>query len=262
MLKDTDAIILCRFGESRWIQSEIAGNLSLSCPGKFIWQAQQTGNNVQGDPREAVFARLRANDPRINEMKKTLGHDLEIIADGEFRLLRRKSAKLKPIYCYYAYKAKDALEDGNPQEIGELTIRHDFDQLMYSGFADSHGCDNVIVDDRRMTMMVLQPQPFLDRIRCALISKNYAYEMHPVDYELFSEETFFVTPTGKYEELFHKFPEYKYQHEGRICLISESFGHIFDRLPLTIWPLETGDYGISYAPVYMNLQAIIAQRPS
>lgn len=262
MLKDTDAIILCRFGEYRWIQNEIAGNLSLSCPGKFIWQAQKTENNVQGDQREAIFARLRTNDPRIDEMQLTLGHDLEIIPDGEFRLLRRKSAKLKPIYCFYSYTAKDALNDGNPQDIGELSIRHDFDKLMYAGFADSRECYNVIADDRRMTMMALQPHPFLNRIKCALFERNYAYEMHPVDYELFENETFFIPPTAKYEELFHKFPEYKYQHEGRICLISESFVHIFDRLPLKIYPLDTEDYGVSDKELYMMLDVVIAHRPS
>lgn len=257
MLKDLDAIMLCRFGEQRWISNEISGNLSLSCPGKFIWQAQNTGNFAQGDLREAVFARLKWNDARIQEMQTILENDLEIIPDGEYCLLRRHSAKLKPIYCYYSYTAKDALSDGKPTKPGELTIRHDFDELMYSGFADAQEGYNVIADDRRLTMVAIQPKPFLDRIKCALLSKNYAYEMHAVNYDLFEQDTFFISPTSKYKELFYKFPEYRYQHEGRVCVISESFSHIFERMPLNIFPLEADDYGTTTEKVYIKFDTII-----
>lgn len=262
MLKDLAPIVLFRFGEQQWILNEVSGNLSFFCPGKFIWQAQHSENDVQGDQCEAIFARLRADDPRIEEMQATLKSDLEVIPDGPFCLLRRKSAKLKPIYCYYAYKAKDALEDGKPQHPGRLIIRHDFRKSMYTGFTTFQEGSNVIADDYRMTILALKPKAFLDSIKYSLFENNYSYEMGPVNYELLQNETFFIPPTPEYNELFYKSPKFRYQYEGRICLKNITFSHIFERKPLKIFPLNPEDYRISHEEVYMEFDVDIAYKPS
>lgn len=56
MVQDENAIILFRFGEQRWIDKFIEGDMSFSCSGAFIHQAMKTGNDVQGDPLEGQIS--------------------------------------------------------------------------------------------------------------------------------------------------------------------------------------------------------------
>lgn len=70
MVPDDHGVILFRFGEKRWIEKIADGNLSFSCAGAFINQAKKTGNTVQGDEYEGIFARLYPDDSRIDKMKK------------------------------------------------------------------------------------------------------------------------------------------------------------------------------------------------
>lgn len=93
MIPNTDALQLFRFSEQRWIDKLIEGDVSFSCPGAFIHQAKMTGNNDQGDLFEGVFARLKYGDTKVTSLRKTLGKDLEIIPDGEYVMLRRKSSR-------------------------------------------------------------------------------------------------------------------------------------------------------------------------
>ena len=260
MLQDRDALLLFRFSEQRWIDKTIAGCLSFSCAGYFIHQAKITGNTIQGDQYEAVFAHIPKDDIRVSQMGKDLGRDLEIIPDGDFVYLRRRSAKFRPIYCLYAYTAKDALKDGKPCDVGKLEILHYFDERMYSGFADAFQAQCVVATDRRYTQLVLQPKPFLDRIRISL-AKNSLNDnkKRMVDYEMRKQKIFFIEPTEQYDELLYKSPEYEYQHEARICLRNSMFTSIFDRFELDIGPLEKQDYAKLFEPVYAKFDAVIAK---
>ena len=47
-------------------------------------------------------------------MRNELGSDLEEIPDGDFVFLRRKSAKLKPIFCFFAHSFCDEKFNTNP----------------------------------------------------------------------------------------------------------------------------------------------------
>lgn len=260
MIPNENVIILFRFGEQRWIDKNIDGELSFSCAGSFINQAKRTGNTVQGDLYEAVFARLLKSDSKIDEMKNKLGKDLEIIDDDEYVLLRRKSAKLKPIFCFYGYKAADMLEDGNIEHVGPNKIRHDFDERLYSGFADSLKVKNVVSESHRFTQLTLMPKPFVDRVKLAMACGGYGYEMHAVDYKERGKETFFIEPTNKYLELFYKHPNYAYQYETRICITSKKFSTITERFALNIGQLQESEYKKTYQPMYMVFDAIIKKR--
>ena len=50
------------------------------------------------------------DNPKIVIMRKKLGKDLEQIPDGDYIFLRRRSAKLKPTFCVFAYTANDAIK--------------------------------------------------------------------------------------------------------------------------------------------------------
>lgn len=259
MIPNEDALILVRFGEKRWMDRMIQGEVSFSCIGAFIKQAIKTGNNVQGDRFEGVFARLRSKDPKIEEMSNLLGKDLEIIEDNDYILLRRKSSKFKPIFCLYAYTAEDALNDGNITKEGEVTIRHDFNNQMFMGFASS---TNLLVlrEDYRFSLVMLQPEPFVQRIRMAMFLNNLPYTMKRVNYSLFEQETFFIQPTDNYDELFYKFPQYAYQHEARICLKQKKLWSVFDRYNLNIGKLSKEDYNVIHTKAYFTVDAIVEEK--
>lgn len=256
MIPNDDAVLLCKFGERRWMERLAAGEVSFSCPGKFVYQAKQTSNDVQGDLYDGIFARLVPDDPRIDRMKNELGRDLEQISDGEYIILRRRSAKLKPIFCMYSYTAGDILSDGSISSSGIHDVRHDFDEKMYSGFSDSLAIKNVISDTHRFTQLTFQPKTFVDQFKNAMRQNGIKYVMKRVNYELFEQDTFFIEPTDQYDELFYKFPKYKYQLEARICLIDMKFGCIFDRHNIQIGALPATDFWMTYNPLYMKLEII------
>lgn len=255
MIPNDHAILLFRFTESRWADAIIKGQLSFSCAGAFINQAIRSGNTIQGDPHEAIFARLEKTDHRIQLMEKALDNDLQIIDDGNFVLLRRRSALRIPMFCYYAYTVEDAIYDcGENAHKGINTIRHNFDDKMYSGFSENWK-SSVIAEDRRSTLLTIQPEPFVKRISIASAMQGLKLRMKRVDYNSWYNETFFIPPTDEYEELFCKQSSYSYQHEGRACLTEVSLASIYDRFTLEIGPLTTGDYKKSFEPLYFELTA-------
>lgn len=254
MIPNENAILLCKFGEQRWMDRLVGGEISFSCPGNFVYQAKRTGNDVQGDQYDGIFARLKPDDPRVDRMIKQLGKDLEQIEDGDYVILRRRSAKLKPIFCMYSYTAGDVLSDGAISSSGAQNVRHDFDEKMYSGFSDNLAIKNVISNSHRFTQLTFQPKTFIDQFAKAMRLKGIKYVMKPVDYELFREETFFIEPTDQYDELFYKFPKYSYQLEARICLIDMKFNCIFDRQNIQIGALPSKSYWMTYNPLYMKVK--------
>lgn len=260
MIPDNHALLLFRFGEKRWMDKLVLGELSFSCIGAFITQAIRTGNDIQGDKFEGVFARLKKDDERIAQLRLELGHDLEEIIDGSYILLRRKSAKFKPVFCFYGYTAEDAILDGNIKHTGITTIRHDFDSRMFSGFADSIKVRNVISDSHRFTIVIIQPKPFVDRVKIAMFNNGLGYTMKKVNYDLFKSETFFLEPTNSYEELFYKFSQYEYQHETRICLKDVKFSNIYERYSINIGKFLKTDYNMVHDEVFFQFNANIGRK--
>lgn len=258
MIPNGDAVLLFKFGEQRWMERLVAGEVSFSCPGNFVYQAKRTGNDVQGDIYDGIFARLEPDDPRIESMKNELGNDLEQIEDGDYIILRRRSAKLKPIFCMYSYTAGDILIDGSVDSSGYHNVRHDFDEKMYSGFSNSLEFRNVISEPYRFTQLTIQPKPFIEQFKKAMRYYGINYVMKQVNYELFEQNTFFIQPTERYDELFYKFPEYRYQYEARICLVDMKFTNIFQRKNIKMGALDPNDYRVTHTPLYLN-SGIIAQ---
>ena len=173
MIPNEHAIMIYKFNENRWIEKILEGKLSFSCSGAFIAQAKHTGNIIQGDKFEGVFARQHKDNPKIVIMRKKLGKDLEEIPDGDYIFLRR-SAKLKPIFCVFAYTANDAIKDGNPQTTGRQRVRLNFDRRLFDGFANE-SVKNVISTSHLFTVVLLQPKPFVDKITAAVIQKDVPF---------------------------------------------------------------------------------------
>lgn len=241
MIPNNHTIMYFKFNENRWIQKIQEGELSFSCAGAFILQAKRTGNYVQGDELEGVFARLHNSNPKIIEMRNKLGDDLEEIADGDFTFLRRESAKVKPIFCVFSYTAENVLQDGKIAKPGTQVVRFNFDQRMYDGFVTPSAI-NVVSDSHRFTLSLFQPKPFIDKVEKALLIKQKPYKVERINYIPMSQGEFFIEPTDDYRELFTKSKNYKYQHEERICLIKESFRTESERYLLHVGRFNKEDY--------------------
>ena len=95
------------------------------------------------------------------------------------------------------------------------------------------------------------------RTRIALAIKGVGYKMDDVNYTEFEKDTFFIPPTMSYNELFYKFPQYKHQHEYRVCLKSISFKNIYERYNLEIGKLLDDEYRITNSPIYITTDAIL-----
>lgn len=161
MIPPDHYIMFLKFSEQRWIDSLINGNFSFSCVGKFIQQAQETGDTVQGDCFEGYFARMKKDDKRLFIIRSKLKDDLEESDDGKYVLLRRKSALTVPIFCIYGYQCIDAVNEAPSS--GKTKIRHNFDERLFDAFANKWD-STVVADDRRATYAIFQAKAFCDRI--------------------------------------------------------------------------------------------------
>lgn len=221
-ITEDDVTLIFKFGEKRWIEKLVEGEISFSCAGSFISQAKHSKNQVQGDKYEAVFAKLIKSDPRINQMRLRLKNDLEEIEEGDFVYLRRKSAKLKPIFCVYSYKIEDAEADALSHKPGRQIIRHKFNPQMYNGFG-SFSARNVLREECRPVFAMFKADTFSKKIKqitgCEVKHINYM-DIVP---------GFFVEPTNEYPELFIKSKNYQDQKETRVCLPDRKLCSIADR---------------------------------
>lgn len=239
-----------------------SGELSFSCTGNFINEAIKTGNNIQGDALEGVFARLKNNDDRIEQMKEKLKDDLEILEDTKpYVLLRRKSSKYKPIFCLYSYTYDDIYDECNNPKIGANLVKHNFHDDMYSGFAESLSIKNVLSPDEQFAQVVFsKSKNFLYRLKGTILLENHVFKISRVNYTEFEKEEFFIEPSATYNELFYKFPQYKGQNEARICLLDMDFNDYLERYSLNIGTLSDDEYKIEHTPFYFESTVILKKK--
>ena len=254
MIPADHAVMLYKFGQSRWINKMLNGEISFSCPGAFIRQAKLTGNIVQGDELEGVFARQRKGSAKVGLIRNKFENDLEEIVDGDYILFRRKSSRFIPIFCIYAYTANDILKEGKPKKTESKKMALEFDERIYEGFANDK-VKNVISDENRFTMTFIQPQYFKNKITVALKLNDEKYKSQYVDYRDMSKNEFYIEPTDEYPELFVKSKDYDYQHELRICLYERKFKTISQRYNLNVHKFDPDNYEVVHDKVRVEYTA-------
>lgn len=97
-----------KISQKKWIEKLRNGSACFNTVNFYIEKGLSGGNDEQGDKYEGVFARLLKHDSKVEEMEKLLKDDLEVILDGEYVLLRRKSARTIPVFCIYGLYIEDA----------------------------------------------------------------------------------------------------------------------------------------------------------
>lgn len=238
MLDETQSYGLLKVGQNKWIQKLYDGEVSFSCAKSFIYQAKYDGNDEQGDADEAIFARIKKDDPRIAEMQNLLGKDLEIIDDNSYVKLRRRSACFIPIFCIYTILYSDFVSQVKKK--GDNFVRIDVSEKIYTGFLGNTDCKNVFSNDSRVMGAFFQPTPFFDHLETAFESEGYSFRRNAINYTVEANDEFFIHPTDDYEELFYKRPKYEYQHEARIILPYQKAG-LCNRINIQMKPLDNKD---------------------
>lgn len=238
MFKKEDAMLLFKFGEYKWIKQLQDGEISFSCPGNYIDIAKRTGNDEQGDIDEGIFARLKRKDLRIKKAMSQLKDDLEIIPDGEYVKLRRKSTYFIPTFCFYSYRVQDAL-DTNIHKAGMQSIDLNFDEKMFNGFCSDQIRNVLSIGSYPTILTFTEIEAFKSLLVGQLIKRGiYHYKMNHINYTEFSKDEFYIEPTNKRDELFYKFPKYSYQREARVCLYNNPRENIKERLNINIGSLH------------------------
>ena len=77
---------------------------------------------------------------------------------------------------------------------------------------------------------------------------NYEYKTRSIDYSLMKQDTYEITPTDEYNELYYKSPQYEYQREWRIVIRNMLCKFTNDRIKVNIFPFSNDDYKIAQKP--------------
>ena len=216
----------------------------------FIAVDSTSAEEYAGEETEKAFA----------EAKDVLSDEKFILQKG-WRSLSDKDARVgnkSKTQQFYGYKAEDVLNDCKDPVSGNNTVLHEYNEKLYSWFSKSMG-NSVVADEYRLTQLTLKPEPFVNRVKAAMARHGYGYIMNPVDYKIRAEETFFIEPTDKYEELFYKDPKYSYQLETRIFITGKQFWNVFERYNLFIGKFQEDTYWKSYNPMKFLLEVILEE---
>ena len=223
-------------------------------------QAKTSGNMEQGDEHEAVFARLRNGDTKIDRMRSVLGNDLEIISDDDYCLLRRRSSKFMPIYCMYTITVDDF--QNQIKHAGKNRVQHDLPQEIYSGFAASFESSKVLSSEFLTATVFFQSEPFFRLLDYSLLTKDYTFTRKAINYDLMSENEFFIEPTDKRDELFAKRSKYRYQHEVRYLITNYKMRDVCERINIYSPVVNPDDKHIFNEPIGMSLDVTAYELPS
>lgn len=249
-----------KIGEEKWIKKLRHGSACFSPVVDCIKQGEKTGNNEQGDKYEGVFARLRKDNSLITEIKNKLGKDLEIISDGEYRLLRRISCKTIPIFCVYGFYKEDIEEiDDLYSEDGKVICNFQMtpSSKMYDEFLNSD-----LLENKKDTWTLAFSLGHMQKnIEDVLSKKEVKYKAVKVKYDLFDSDEFFIEPTEDYPELGHKAKRLSYQKEIR-WILQET--HQTDKFIVPYSPLEEESIGCheGRTKFSFNVEGHISQKVS
>ena len=257
LIPNDHSLMLFKFGEYRYNEMIKQGTLSFSCIGNFIEIAKKTGNVEQGDLDEAVFARLKRNDPRIKKCEDMLKEDLEIIEDGAYLKLRRYSSNLIPTFCFYSLRPTELLEQNDVSK-GNNLLRYNIDERIFNSFANK-AQGSILKSQYTYSQLIIQPavlvclltkSVYLDNRKEGIVLKTKY-----IDYSIKENEEYYIEPTEERLELFAKESRYKYQNEARICLLNKKLGSIFERYNFKIDKLNDESAQILRSEVYLQIEA-------
>ena len=211
-----ETLVLCiKISQKQWIEKLQAGSAWFGAINNYIEEAETSNNNEQGDRFEGVFARCKKNDPIIQLYQTQFGEDLEIIHDGKYCLLRRKSSRYLHAFCMYGIKNSDIKQIENVQFVDGVytgNFHYNIDPKMYSGFLQDGS------DASQVAGYYCSAGHINDAVERSLRAKGYQWRRSVVEYDVDLSSEFLIEPLPHYPELWHKRKDLAYQHETRILV--------------------------------------------
>lgn len=141
---------------------------------------------------------------------KKFGNDLEIIPDGEYCLLRRKSIRKACVFCMYGLTPQDFLPIGEPYYIDGVKVcdfQHTVSQKMFEGFLDNK---------EKAASVCASIGHLNEAISKGASDAGCTIRRQELKYDLDFTREFMIAgiePGSPYEELFYKQKRFSYQHE-------------------------------------------------
>ncbi|MBE6836038.1 MAG: hypothetical protein E7515_07305 [Ruminococcaceae bacterium] len=250
---EKEAVLLLKINDEKWIKKLKNGEVCFNRSGFFIEKALKDNNNEQGDLFEGVFAHIHKGNTLLVESISKHGSDLEIIDDGNYVFLRRKSSRNRPIFCMYGITIDDLVVNKKDIEKGTNKAKaiYNMPTKMYEGFLDNSN-DNLF----SAWGFYASAGFFQDSLKQALKSKNYSYLCKMVSYDLDLSQEFYIEPTPDYPELFHKRKDLSYQHEVRYVLPKDSTS---DKIIINMEPISNHSAGIAKGNLLMEFTVIVEE---
>lgn len=252
----TESLVICmKISQEIWIKKLLNGSVWFGFINNYIKQAEETGNNEQGDKYEGIFAHVKKDSKTIRKYQERFGADLEIINDSEYCFLRRKSCKKVAAFCMYGVKNSDLeITDIYYDDTGKMKghFRCDIDQKMYNSFLR----DGTLPES--VAGYYCSAGHLIGAIEKALNVNHYNWKRKMVTYDIDIEKEFIIEPTSEYPELWHKRKDLSYQHEVRFAIldsIKEEKG-----IEITIDPIKKNSGNFALGELYFEGTADVEEK--
>lgn len=211
-----DKLAFClKISQPVWIEKLYNGEAWFGKINGFIEQAEKEKNNEQGDKYEGVFARCKRASPLVIKYSNLLGADLEIIDDGDFCMLRRKSSRLMKVFCMYGIRNSDLeiTEVMDPEATESMVkYRYNVSEKMYKGFLQ----DGISASE--VAGFYASAGHINEAIEKSLLNRGDRWARAMVQYDIDLASEFCIDISQDYPELWHKRKDLSYQHESRIVI--------------------------------------------
>lgn len=181
----------------------------------------QSGDEGRFDKYEGAIAVLHKDNRMIERFKLVYG-DIYEIADGDFVILKRKSAKFIPMYCFYTAFSQNC----SKIEVGDFNykkktciVRYQIapDERLFEDFRDRKNYLLINLfnsgDLFASTIMALKKYGLNPKKLEKKVVQYYSFDDNK---EWICDDYRGFAPDIKYVELFYKCDKYKYQSEMRL----------------------------------------------
>ena len=215
-----ERLALClKISQAEWIKRLVDGCAWFGKIDNYIKQAVDSGNDDQGDRYEGIFARCRINSELIEQYHNDFGDDLEIIEDGDYCWLRRRSSRLQKAFCMYGVKMADLeiTDVLNPEDAAPMgKFRCNISSRMYDGFLQDGSAPKDVAG------FYCSAGHINEALEKALNLQGYEWKRAMIQYDIDINQEFYIEPLEGYPELWHKRKELAYQHESRILIYDDN----------------------------------------
>lgn len=250
-----EVLCLCmKVSQQKWIEALKNGSAWFSAVGEYIKKAEETGNDQQGDKYEGVFARCRKDSDIYYSSLNQFGSDLEIIDDGEYCFLRRKSSRNVYAFCMYGIKNTELQIQQD-----SLYIENNIKKAKFSYFIDSKMYSDFLQDGTApadITGYYCSAGHINEAIEKELKKTGFRWIRKMVKYDIDLDKEFYIEPSEDYPELMHKRKDLSYQHESRFLVFdfrNEKNGFVLNYTPLSN---HSGEF--AFGELYIEGTAIVS----